>query len=371
MHYLNRLAALAALFLIAIFPAAPLAAQTDKPAPQQAATPSPNATVVIPRPRRPPNKMLSYDIPLEKRSDLSDCASRDKRSIEFVAKNCWPVLQAYKTLIRLRGASRSAIAKHERQAPDAIATKNRALALAKQLHSQHADGRWPMQSQVAQMGYPLLINMLKAFDDDEAAIAAHSDYIALQGRTLMNNPTFLRGYLYKDKSEYLLQLGRRDEALANFTAATALADREPIDMISNVEHAELIAYDAIIAKDEDRALTAINMFLDKTERHSRHQDLVYYPIRILKIYILAGRKDYDGVLAELKTFNSLSRRNLCQQDEQNEFYFPQVVSPTQSDPRIAAELKEFGCSAAIIAGLDANMANGVPASEGVKPLPPR
>ncbi|QTD57562.1 hypothetical protein [Parasphingorhabdus cellanae] len=369
---MNSLAALAALFLAAFFPAAPLAAQAEKPAPQQTTEPTTQgAPPVIPRPRRPPNPMLSHDIPPEKRGDLSDCASRDKRSIEFVAKNCWPVLQAYKTLIRLRGASKSAIAKQERQAPDAIATKNRALSLANQLHSQHVGGRWPMQNYVAQSGYQPLIAMLKAFGDHEAALAAHDDYIALQGRTLMNNPTFLRGYLYKDKSEYLLELGRRDEALANFTAATALADREPIDMISNVEHAELIAYDAIIAKDEDRALGAINMFLDKTERHSRHQDLVYYPIRILKIYILAGRKDYDGVLAELKTFNSLSRRNLCQHDKPIEFYFPQVVSPTQSDPRIAAELKDFGCSEAIIAGLDDNMADGVPASEGVKPLPPR
>ncbi len=371
MHILTGLGALTALFL-----ASPLTAQS--PAAASENSKSDNSAPVVAKSRpiavSPPRQIhpiLKLTIAPEKRGDLSTCGDRDQSALKFVAETCWPVLQAYQDLIRLQKASRTAIAAHDAGAANAEDLKSRALAMAFKSAEKHGSGRWPMQDEIAQSSYRALIAMLKKFGESDAALAAYDGLIGVQGRSLMYNGTARRGYLYKDKSEYLLELGRRDEALANFQAAIALADREPIDMISNVEHAELIAYDAIIAKDQDRALDAINMFLDKTERHSRHQDLVYYPVQILKIYILAGRNDADGVLAELKSFNSLSRRNMCQQKKPVEYYFPQVISPTQSDPRIAAELETFDCSAAIIAAMDANMANGVLASDGVKPLPPR
>ncbi len=367
MHMISGLGALAALFM-----AFPLAAQSSTSAPETA-TPvaAEKKPIPIVSPPRPANPILKMTIAPEKRGDLSTCGDRDKPSLQFVAKTCWPVLQAYQDLIRLQQASKAAISAQKRNAPDAETLKNRALTLAIKSAKQHGGGRWPMQDEIAQGSYRSLIALLKQFGDHDAALTAYDGLIAVEARSLMRGGTARRGYIYKDKSKYLLELGRRDDALANFKAAVALADSQPIDLISNVEHAELIAYDAIIAKDEDRALDVINLFLKKTERHSRHQDLVYYPVRILKIYILAGREDHDGVLAELKTFNSLARRNMCQQEKPVEFYFPQVVSPTQSDPRIAAELKTFGCSDAVIAAMDANMANGVPASEGVKPLPAR
>ncbi len=367
MHMISGLGALAALFM-----AFPLAAQSSTSAPANA---KPGAaekkTIPIVSPPRQIHPILKMTIAPEKRGDLSTCGDRDKPSLNFVAKTCWPVLQAYQDLIRLQQASKAAISAQMKSAPNAEVLKNRALTLAMKSAKQHGGGRWPMQDEIAQGSYRSLIALLKQFGDHDAALTAYDSLIAVQARSLMRGGAARRGYLYKDKSEYLLELGRRDDALTNFNTAVALADSQPIDMISNVEHAELIAYDAIIAKDEDRALDAINLFLKKTERHSRHQDLVYYPVRILKIYILAGREDHDGVLAELKTFNSLARRNMCQQEKPVELYFPQVISPTQSDTRIANELKTFGCSDAVIAAMDANMANGVPASDGVKPLPPR
>ncbi|WP_162558976.1 hypothetical protein [Sphingorhabdus sp. EL138] len=350
----------------------PLAAQSSTSAPETAtpvaAEKKPIPIVSSPRPINP---ILKMTIAPEKRGDLSTCDDRDPPSLEFVAKTCWPVLQAYQDLIRLQQASKAAISAQKRTAPNAEDLRNRALMLAIKAAKQHGGGRWPMQDEIAQGAYRSLIALHKQFGHHDAALTAYDGLIAVQARSLMHGGTARRGYIYKDKSKYLLELGRRDDALANFKAAVALADSQPIDLISNVEHAELIAYDATIAKDEDRALDVINLFLKKTERHSRHQDLVYYPVRILRIYILAGREDHNGVLAELKTFNSLARRNMCQQEKPVEFYFPQVVSPTQSDPRIAAELKTFGCSDAVIAAMDTNMANGVPASDGIKPLPPR
>ncbi len=367
MHILTGLGALTALFL-----SVPLAAQSSTSRPDN---PAPTATqgesaVVIHSPRQI-HPILKLTIAPEKRGDLSTCGDRDQNALKFVAETCWPVLQTYQDLIRLQQASKAAIAAHKSGAANADDLKSRALAMAITSAERNGGGRWPMQDEIAQGSYRTLIALLKQFRDSDDALAAYDGLIRVQGRSLMYNRAARRGYLYKNKSEYLLELGRRDEALANFKAAIALADREPIDMISNVQHAELIAYDAIIAKDQDRALDAINMFLEKSKRHSRHQDLVYYPVQILKIYILAGRNDADGVLAVLRSFNSLSRRNMCQQGKPIEYYFPQVLSPTQSDPRIAAELETFGCSAAVIAGMDANMANGVPASDGVKPLPPR
>lgn len=286
----------------------------------------------------------------EKRADLSTCNDRDQASLNFVTETCWPVLLAHQDMIRLQQASKAAISAHKTGAPNAEDLKSRALAIAMASATKHGEGRWPMQDEIAQGTYRTLITLLKQFGDHDAALTAYDGLITVQARSLMRGGAARRGYIYKDKSEYLLELGRRDDALANFTTATALADREPIDLISNVQHAELIAQDALDAKDEQRALDAIDMFIQKTKRHSAYKDLAYFPIQRLKLYILAGREDHDGVLAELQTLNGPRHFNMCRDDPEKS-YLPELISPTHSDPRIAATLVTMGCSADYIAQL--------------------
>ncbi len=363
MHILTGLGAVTALFL-----AFPLAAQSSNSGPETSAplVKQGRPVIAIPSPRQQLHPILRTTIAPEKRGDLSTCNARDEASLNFVAETCWPVLQAYQDLIRLQQASKTAIAAHKSGSSDAEDLISRAIAIAVKSAERNGAGRWPMQDEIAQGTYRASIAIFKEIGDHDAALAAYDGLIRVQARSLMNGGAARRGYIYKNKTEYLLELGRRDEALANFTAATALADREPIDMISNVEHAEIIAYDAIIAKDEDRALDAINMFMEKTKRHSSYKDLVYFPLQRLRLYIMAGRKDHDGVLAQLQAFDGPRHRNMCR-DGVGLSHFPQLISPTHSDPRIAAELVTMGCSAEYIA----KAPKGPPVLTGAKPLPRR
>lgn len=346
MHIFSGLGAVTALLMTA-----PLTAQSSASASETAKpVAAEKKPILIVSPPRQVNPILKRTIAPEKRGDLSTCADRDQPSLDFVSKTCWPVLQAYQDLIRLQQASKDAISAHKSNAPNAETLKNRTFAMAMASATKHGEGRWPMQDEIAQGSYRALIAMLKQFGDHDAALTAYDGLIRVQGRSLMRGGAARRGYIYKDKSEYLLELGRRDDALANFTAATALADREPIDLISNVQHAELIAQDALDAKDEQRALDAIELFMRKTKRHSRYKDLAYFPVQRLKLYILAGREDHDAVLAELQTLNGPRHFNMCKDDPEKS-YLPELISPTHRDPRIAATLVTMGCSAEYIAQL--------------------
>ncbi len=213
----------------------------------------------------------------------------------------------------------------------------------------------------------------KAFGDFEMALEAVDKRIALLIDMPVYDMEFHLAFAQHNRSQYLLELGRRTEARQNFEAAFPLlftaSGYKNGWPISN--HSETIIIDALRSGDEDYALEAVNRYLTATKNMEKGMQFGLTDHIDLKLYILAGRGDVEEVIALIDQRNTQNagRYSLCPYSGR---YFPYVLDPLHKNPKIADKLSAMKCSAKSLAKIDDAAIKGIFDYDGkTQLLPPR
>ncbi|MDA7788081.1 tetratricopeptide repeat protein [Sphingomonadaceae bacterium] len=319
---------------------------------------------------RIPVEILDYEIAPEKRQDLSTCGSSEPDDGLEIYKTCWPVLQSYKALIRLEAAKQKARRAFENGSPKSESYLVDAVSLADAMISDMPNQIWPLQIEFGYSAYQNKFDLFRVFGRFDDALNTINTLLELQKSSPSNRALAARGYIYLDRTKMLLEAGRHAEARQLFQQA--LREEKSFDRIAFAENAEILMHDAIISGDEDYALSLFDDFAPRVKIDDAWFDRVPPNLRFYKMYILAGRGDVDGVIAELDALDGLTRANMpCRKVRSDELYFPLVISPLETDKRVMAALLKLGCLPEVISSISHRMQDGVDASYGVRPLPPR
>lgn len=319
---------------------------------------------------RVPLEILDYDIPEDERSDVSSCNSVVSQDLFTVYKTCWPVLQSYKDLIRLNALKQNARRAYEKEISESVYYLEHALRLADKMIADIPNNEWPLQTRNGYGAYQVKFELLRIFGRSDEALKTINSYLRDQKNSPLYRAKVSRAYIFADRTRFLLEAGRRKEARRLFQ--TALNEDKGFDQIAFNEHAEILMHDAIISGDDDYALALFDDYVPRVRIDDDWFDRVSVNLKYFKIYVLAGRGDVDGVLAQIAAMDGIWRANKpCQTSDNAEYYFPLVVHPLEKDPRVKAALRKSGCTEETIISISTQMKDGLNASYGIRPLPPR
>lgn len=318
-------------------------------------------------------EILDLDIPAAKRADLSTCRADALFQLNDVVKTCWPVLQATKLFTRLDFAAYETKESLRRGRKDIAENKTKALALATELVSLIGEPEFPLEHYYLMKSYETTGHLHNALGEFEMALEAVDKRIALLIDMPVDDMEFHLAFAQHDRSQYLLELGRRTEARQNFEAAFPLlftaSGYKNGWPISN--HSETIIIDALRSGDEDYALEAVNRYLTATKNMEKGMQFGLTDHIDLKLYILAGRGDVEEVIALIDQRNTQNagRYSLCPYSGR---YFPYVLDPLHKNPKIADKLSAMKCSAKSLAKIDDAAIKGIFDYDGkTQLLPPR
>lgn len=316
-------------------------------------------------------EILDFDVPAAKRVDLSTCEADATYQLDDVVKTCWPLLQAAKLFTRLDFATHEARESLRQNKKDIAENKIKALELAAELVALIGEPEFPLEHYYLMKGYETKAHLHKAFGEFGKALEAVDKRIALLIGIPVYDMEFHLAFAHHNRTQYLLELGRRAEARQNFRTAfpllfTSSGDKNGLP-ISN--HSETIVTDALRAGDEDFSLQNINSYLAQARDMEEGMQFGLIDHIDLKIFILAGRGEVNAVAALIDERNAENARySLC---PRNDKYFPYVLAPLHKDPEIAKKLSEMKCSAKSIAKMDGIARNGIFNYSGKMLLPPR
>lgn len=318
-------------------------------------------------------EILDFNIPVAKRADLSTCGADATYQLDDVVKTCWPLLQAAKLFIRVDFAAYEAKESLRRDKNDIAENKTKALALATELVALIGEPEFPLEQYYLMKSHETKAHLHKAFGEFEKALQAVDKRIALLIDMPVYDMEFHLAFAQHNRSQYLLELGRRREARQNFEAAFPLlftaSGYKNGWPISN--HSETIIIDALRSGDHDFALEAVNRYLTATENMEKGMQFGLTDHIDLKLYILAGRGDVEEVVALINERNAQNadRYSLCPNSDR---YFPYVLAPLHKNPKIAEKLSAMECSAKSLAKMEDIAGKGILDYDGTTQLlPPR
>ncbi len=318
-------------------------------------------------------EILGLDIPAASRADLSTCRADATYQLDDVIKTCWPLLQAAKLFTRLDFAAHEAKESLRRDKNDIAENKTKALALATELVALIGEPEYPLEHYYLMKSYETKAHLHNAFGEYQQALDAVDKRIALLIDIPVYDMEFHLAFAHHNRSQYLLELGRRAEARQNFKTAFPLlftaSGYKNGWPISN--HSETIIIDALRSGDHGFALEAVNSYLAATENMEKGMQFGLTDHIDLKLYILAGRGDVEEVVALINERNAQNagRYSLCPNSDR---YFPYVLAPLHKNPKIAEKLSAMKCSAKSLAKMDAVAGKGIFSYGGkTQLLPPR
>lgn len=318
-------------------------------------------------------EILDYDIPAEKRADLSTCQADATYQLDDVVKTCWPLLQAAKLFTRLDFAAHEARTSLRRNKDDVAINKAKAFALAEELVTLIGQPEFPLEHYYLMKSYETKAGMHRDFKEFEKALDAVDKRIALLVDIPVYDMEFHLSFAYHSRTKFLLKLERRAEARQNFKAAFPLlftaSGYKNGWPISN--HSETIITDALNAGDHDFALKNINTYLAAIRNMGDGLQFGLIDHIDLKMYILAGRGKVNEVIPLIDERNAQNTygTSLCPSVDR---YFPNVLAPLHKNEKIAEKLSDMKCSAKSLAKMDDVAAKGIFSYGGkTQLLPPR
>lgn len=305
-------------------------------------------------------EILDYDIPVYRRGDLSSCQADATWELDDVVKTCWPLLQAAQLFVQFDFAAYEARESLRKNKNNIASNKAKALKFSEQLELLIGDPTFPLEHYYLEKSYRTKGHFHAAFGEYQQALQAANKRVELLIDMPVKDMEFHLAFARHDRSRYLLKLDRRDDARENFEASIPLLftpsgykNGLPIS-----DHSETIITDALRDEDNDFALRSIDKFLTVARNMEKGMQFGLIDHIDLKIYILAGLGQVEGVIALIDQRNTENTPNysLCSNSER---YFPYVLAPLHKNPKIAAKLKMMKCSAKSLAKIDEAAANGI------------
>ncbi|MEP2102864.1 MAG: hypothetical protein ABJP02_06055 [Parasphingorhabdus sp.] len=305
-------------------------------------------------------EILDYDIPVYRRGDLSSCQADATYQLDDVIKTCWPILQAAQLFVQLEFAVYEAKESLRKNKDNIASNKVKALKFAEQLKGLIGEPKFPLEHYYLEKNYRAKGQLHAAFDEHKQALQATNKRVDLLIHMPVYDMEFHLAFAWHDRTKYLLELGRRDEARENFEASFPLlftrSGYKNGLPISN--HSETIITDALHNGDNAFALSSINRYLAVARNMDKGMQFGLIEHIDLKIYMLAGRGQVKGVMALINERNTeygdiYSRCPIVGR------YFPYVVAPLHKNPKIAAKLSAMKCSAKSLAKMDEVAGNGI------------
>lgn len=318
-------------------------------------------------------EILDFDVPAAKRADLSTCQADATYQLDDVVKTCWPLLQVAKLFTRLDFAAHEARESLRQNKKDIAENKIKTLALATELVALVGEPEFPLEQYYLMKSYETTAHFHKAFGEHQPALDAVNKRIALLIDIPVYDMELHLAFAQHNRTQYLLELGRRAEARQNFNAAFPLlftaSGYKNGWPISN--HSATIITDALRAGDHEFALDAVNNYLAATEEMAKGMQFGLSDHIDLKLYILAGRENVKEVIALIDQRNAQNagRYSLCPNSAR---YFPYVLTPLHKNSKIAEKLSAMKCSAKSLAKMDDAAVKGIFDYNGkTQLLPPR
>ena len=327
--------------------------------------------------KKPP--ILDYEIPAQWRGMNIACGETSQNFLSESAATCAPILDMAKRTMRLEFAVNDATTYYDKDRPRAEASRREALDLVDAIIATYSQPEWPLQYKLLSDTYRMRSKLYEEWGEFDAAIADQSARIKLlKGPDIYHSTTSTYegdftsstdiATAYWKRGELLLAKNNRAAAYQNYDEANAaLVTKDMFVIFSPVlMHTEMIAKNAIFARDYDQALMWIDHYLQDYSNHASDYgratdfsgEMRLQPLIAYKLYILADQEKREPLLETLALYQNTQkgRGNLtCRKGH----LFPQVIAPFHTDPAIHDQLKAMGCNEDILAQLDDAPARGI------------
>ena len=308
--------------------------------------------------------ILNYDIPPEKRGDLSSCSTRYETRLDQVVKTCWPLLQVAQLYIRLDFAAGE-------PSGDKRKHQQRALGYAEEIIDLIGKPKWPLEKYFLMKTYENLGHIYRDRGETGKALAAVEKQIENITGTHGYDLEFRLAFAQLERSKHLLALNRTAEARENLTTSYALLGGVTgyKNALPIARHNALIARDAIRSGDYTYAEAVIDRYLADARGMDKGYQFGLIDHIDLKIFLLAGRDDVAAVL-------TLIDQRLAQTKDYSpcsvgDRYFPYVLAPLHTNAEIAEKLATMSCDAKALVKMNAIGEQGILDANGDLLLPPR
>lgn len=314
--------------------------------------------------------MLKYEIPPEKRGDLSTCSEGIiPADVETVAQTCWPILKAYKLQIRMEFAEADRVKSATSKTGSGGSGADEALAYADQLIAEIPDPQWYLQSTMLIKAHGLRASILARKGDWDAALAANAAEMDQFAALSPYDRDWYLAFALNERVDYLLGAGRREEARAILAEVLPLIDKPDGERltwpISDMN--ETLVKDAIRMGDWNYANAVNSRYLDILNTVSDRMQMGLTDALDLGIYLAAQRRDHDAVISLMdRRIADMGDRPRCYRHDR---MFPYVAASLRDDPQIAARLAQIGCSPEVMDKMGEVAETGIVDSDGTIILP--